>query len=175
MMAVARRRQIVNSYSKVLADILICSENKESFFQELYNFVDKIDNQSFSVNPLIYNKYRNAIKDITCSFNITNEVQKFVLLILKRHYGCLLGEIIEQTKQLLNNKLHRTEVFVLSKNELSAQMKQKIEKEISNQIDNVEIEYKIDTSIKENCINFMSNGNICCLDLKKISEKFFLS
>lgn len=175
MLTAEKKRQIVNSYSKVLIDILTSSSDCVNDFNECKTaFALLSDKCDLNINPLETREYKHSLTEIEDKINITSEIQKFLFTILKRRYGFLLKEIIDNVENDMQDKLNRKKVVVLSQNELSNHLKSVIEKEIIRQVSNVVIEYKINKGIAKDSIDFLSNGNISSVNLKELMKKYLI-
>lgn len=164
--------QITRSYAKVLVDILLSSPNCITDFENLQQAFSKLENlTNFTIHPLIVKEYKKAINKSSSEVDTSSELQQFLLTIFKRRYGFLLGDIIENTKAKLQNKLNKVKVLVYSCKELSSILKTNVEDEIRKQIGNADIEYKINKNISDNRIDFVANGNICSINLRELSGK----
>ena len=173
VLSTMRKSQIISSYSDVLADIVLSSENYSNLFIDVKKALQKLsDVNNFIVNPFILAKYKNAVANISKEVNDGDELQKFLLTILKRRYVFLLPEIIKNVEAKLQDKINSVKVCVYSRNQLSLELKKSVESEINKQLGNVDIEYKISRNIPDESIDFISNGNICSLNLKELSNKF---
>ncbi len=166
MLSPIKKRQIIASYSNVLADVFL-KDNYYDNLAELKNISTflKKNNSNGSFTPEELRKYKTMVNDILSKSDKNNEIQQFLMTILKRRYGFLLSDIIENTEIKLQNKLQKTKFCIRTSEEISDKLKKNIENTISKQIEKSEIKYEIDRNIKKDNIDFISNGNVCSLNL----------
>lgn len=168
-----QKNQIVSSYAKTLVEILTSSNNCNSEFKDLQkasNELKTVDN--LIVTPDILRSYKDIIRKISSETNENSSIQCFLLTILKRRYGFLLPEIVKNAKEKLKNRLNQTEFCIYSGKELPDDVRKKIQDIINGQIENSEVEFKINKNITDDSIDFVSNGKICSLNLQKFLKNF---
>lgn len=172
MLTTTQKRQIINSYSSVLSDIISDKDyNKLNDLQKAFSFL-KTDNY-IDISPSELRKYKSAINNISSKIEKNDAIQQFLLTILKHRYSSLLNDIIEGAKIKLQKKTHKAKIYVRSSEKLSENLKNNIEKTIKNQIGENDIVYEIDKNISKDSIDFISNGNICSLDLNIFIKNIF--
>ena len=165
MLTFSRKKQIINSYSSVLSNIIF-DENVNT--EELQKIIDFFKNNIVlnDINPISLKKYKSTVSNIEKNVDKDNKIQQFLLNILKRRYCFLLQDIMDYAKIKLQNKKNKTKkICIRSGKELSTELKKNIEETIKNQIGENNVEYKIDKNLEKNSIDFVSNNNICSISL----------
>ena len=176
MLSVSQREKIVKSYSKVLTDIILSHQDAKQYFLDVKNVCSELINKTLCVNPMNIAEYKKLIDSIKQSICNDDELQKFIFLVLKRKYGTLISEIVNQTEYCISKLLATNNVVVNSRNELSNDVKQHIGEIITKNCNGtqVNIRYKTNVNMQENDIEIISNGKICVLDVKNAVKEVLL-
>ena len=167
MMSVSQREKIVNSYSKILSDIVLNHQNARQYFLEMKNICDEIKIDKICANPMNIKEYKNTLAVIKENICNDDELQKFLFLVLNRKYGILMREIIKKAEYDISKKLSTNNVIVSSKKELSNDVKDSVSRIImdNSNTEHVSIRYTINANMADGDIEIVSNGKICVLDV----------
>ena len=173
MLNATAKNKIVNSYALVLMDILSDNKDALNILNSLNDSIKKdVKFANFVVNPDVLQQYNKILGDLNKSFDKKDELCSFINQIAKRRYLMFLGDIIEKTKDNMKNVFKNKKVIVYSCAELCNDVKGFINNVIKEKIGDVEIEYDIRKNVKANTVDFVSDGQICSIDLNKISNTF---
>ena len=178
MLNASQKNRIVNSYARILADILN-NDEKNDLLSALKEMIKDIDMSKFNINPIILQKYKIVIDTVNKAIDTKDNLQKFLSTILTRRYGYLLPDMLEVVeRKMLKKRKKKIDVFSIEKlsNDICKDISEAVSRE---QTDNIEIVYHIDKSMKKGNIKFVANGNVCILSinnsLKKILDANFNS
>lgn len=176
MMSIVQKEKIISSYSRVLSEII--KENNISFedFWALKNALLDISKDTININPFTAKKYKELVLKIKSNLDNQDKIQNFLFSIISRKYVNLIKDIFLSAEQQLKNVFSVCNVFVNSKNELSEQIKQKINEKIKNNSTskNINIIYNISNNINDDNIEIVSNGKICILSIEQYTKSLLM-
>ena len=175
VMQAHKKNQIVNSYSRALMEILLKDKDCAGKINELQDAVCALKEiNKLEINPLIINDYNKAIEKISLNLDAHNDIQQFLLNIFRRRYGFLLEDVLQNIKEKMQTILNKKQILIMTYNTLSSERCKEVENIIQKQIGDAEFTYKINKNISKDGIDIISNGNICSIDLSRLTKKFLV-
>ncbi len=176
MMSIVQKEKIINSYSRVLAEII--KESNVSFedFCTLKNALLDISKDVININPFTAKKYKELVLKIKSNLDDQDKIQNFLFSIISRKYVNLIKDVFLSAEQELKSVFSICNVVVNSKNELSDKLKQKIEENIkkNSPYKSVNITYNISNNINDDNIEIISNGKICILSIEQYTKSLLM-
>lgn len=177
MMSIVQKEKIINSYSRVLIEIIEeCNVSFEDFCILKSAFLEINKNNIININPLTIKKYKELVMNIKSNVNFQDKMQNFIFSLISRKYINLIKDIFLSAEKQLKGVFSICNVMVYSKNELSSQIKQKIEENIRNNsiFRTTNIVYNISNSINSDNIEIISNGKICVLSIEQYIKSLLM-